>query len=193
MTDISRNERRQDAADMSAAAGHSGIEQRRPGELVSNAATVDARKAIKIEERLRINRPPSELYAIWRDFTRLPEFTNDLESVTTIGDGRSHWVAKMPGGKRVEWDAELVNDIPDELIAWKTVGHPDVAHAGSVHFDPAADTRATDMRFIIDYEPPAGRLGALVAAFTRLFGQSPESKIRADLQRFKERVEVGES
>ena len=99
----------------------------------------------------------------------------------------------MPGGKRVEWDAELVNDIPNELIAWKTVGHPDVAHAGSVHFDPAADTRATDMRFIIDYEPPAGRLGALVAAFTRLFGQSPESKIRADLQRFKERVEVARS
>lgn len=193
MTDRPRDESRRDAAGMKTASSHGGIEQRRPGELVSDAATVDARKAIKIEERLRINRSPSELYAIWRNFTRLPEFTDDLESVTTTGDGRSHWVAKMPGGKRVEWDAELVNDLPNELIAWKTVGHPDVAHAGSVHFDRAADGRATDMRFIIDYEPPAGRLGGLVATFTRLFGQSPESKIRADLQRFKERVEAGKS
>lgn len=193
MTDRPRDESRRDAAGTKAASGHGGIEQRRPGELVSDAATVDARKAIKIEERLRINRSPSELYAIWRNFTRLPEFTDDLESVTTTGDGRSHWVAKMPGGKRVEWDAELVNDLPNELIAWKTVGHPDVAHAGSVHFDRAADARATDMRFIIDYEPPAGRLGGLVAAFTRLFGQSPESKIRADLERFKDRVEAGKS
>jgi uncharacterized membrane protein len=49
------------------------------------------------------------------------------------------------------------------------------------------------MRFVIDYEPPAGRLGALVAAFIKLFGQDPESKIRADLRRFKERVEKSAS
>jgi uncharacterized membrane protein len=178
---------------MSEHGDHSAIEPRRPGELVSDAATVDARKAIKIEERISIDRSPSEVYAIWRNFDRLPEFTEDLESVTAGGDGRSHWVAKLPGGKRVEWDAELVNDIPNQLVAWKTVGHPDVAHAGSVHFDSAPDGRGTVMRFVIDYEPPAGRLGALIAAFTRLFGQAPEAKIRADLRRFKERLEGGTS
>ena len=178
---------------MSGPGDRGAIEPRRPGELVSEAATVDARKAIKIEERIPIDRSPNEVYAIWRNFTRLPEFTEDLESVTTAGDGRSHWVATLPGGKRVEWDAELVNDIPNQLIAWKTVGHPNVAHAGSVHFDRAPDGRGTVMRFVIDYEPPAGRLGALVAAFIRLFGRAPESKIRADLRRFKERVEAGAS
>lgn len=181
------------AAGMSSLDDRGAIEPRRPGELVSDAATVDARKAIKIEERISIDRSPTEVYAIWRNFTRLPEFAEDLESVTTASDGRSHWVAKLPGGKRVEWHAELVNDIPNQLIAWKTVGHPDIAHAGSLHFDSAPDGHGTVMRFVIDYEPPAGRLGALVAAFTRLFGQIPESKIRADLRRFKERVEDGTS
>ena len=169
---------------------HGRIEPRAPGEIVSAAATVDARKAIKIEEHVTIDRPRDELFRIWRDFEQLPNFVHDLESVTALGDGRSHWAARVPGGKRVEWDSEMVNEIPGELIAWKTVGNPDVAHAGSVHFRALGDG-ATDVRIVVDYEPPGGRLGGLVHAFTKLFGQSPEQKIRADLATFKERVESG--
>ena len=169
---------------------HGHIEPRARGEIVSNAATVDARKAIKIEERISIDRPREELFRVWRNFEQLPDYADDLESVTALGDGRSHWVARAPGGKRVEWDSEMVNEIPGELIAWKTVGDPDVAHAGSIHFrDLAAGT--TELRIIVDYEPPGGRLGSLLHAFTRVFGQSLEQKIRTDLENFKERVESG--
>ena len=172
------------------ASDHGHIEPRAPGEIVSAAATVDARKAIKIEEHITIDRPRDELFRIWRNFEQLPKHANDLESVTAVGDGRTHWVARVPGGKRVEWDSEMVNEIPGELIAWKTVGNPDVAHAGSVHFrDTGAGT--TDVRIVVDYEPPGGRLGTLVDAFTKLFGQSPQQKIRGALKKFKEQVESG--
>lgn len=171
---------------------HGHIEPRAPGEIVSAAATVDARKAIKIEEHITIDRPRDELFRLWRNFEQLPNYVDDLESVTAVGDGRTHWVASLPGGKRVEWDSELVNEIPGELIAWKTVGNPDVAHAGSVHFrDLAAGT--TDVRIVVDYEPPGGRLGTLVHAFTKMFGQSPDQKISGDLREFKDRVESRET
>ncbi len=174
------------------ASDHGHIEPRAPGEIVSAAATVDARKAIKIEEHITINRPRDELFQIWRNFEQLPDYADDLESVTALGDGRTHWVAHIPGGKRVEWDSEMVNEIPGELIAWKTVGNPDVAHAGSVHFRDAG-SGATEVRVIVDYEPPGGRLGALVNAFTKLFGQSPAQKIRGNLEDFKRRVELGKT
>jgi len=163
--------------------------QRAPGELVSIAATVDARKSIKIERSISIARPREELFAIWRDFTRLPDYIEDLESVTPTGNGQSHWVARIPGDKRVEWDSEMVNEIPGELIAWKTIGDPDVKHAGSVHFTNAPGGRETEMRIVVDYEPPGGRAGALLAAFARTFGQEPDSKIREGLRQFKARVE----
>jgi uncharacterized membrane protein len=167
-------------------------EPRRRGDLASPAATVDARHAIKIERSVTINRPRQELFALWRDFRNLPDLVDDLESVTDVGAGRSHWVAALPGGKTIEWNAELVNEIPGELIAWKTVGDSDVAHAGSVHFRDAPGRRGTEMKIVIDYEPPGGRLSALLAAFSRLFGQSPDSKVREDLRRFKMRLETGE-
>ncbi len=149
---------------------------------------MDARKAVKIEERIHIARTPAQLYTIWRDFQQLPAYVSDIESVRSLRPGVSHWVAKVPGGHRIEWDAELVNDLPNELIAWKTVANPDVAHAGSVHFHAAGD--GTDMRIVIDYEPPGGTLSLMLEKFTRLFGLAPESKIKAELVQFKQKVEA---
>lgn len=177
------------ALGVSTATGETQYPPRARGELVSAAATVDARRAIKIEHSIVIDRRPQDLFAIWRNFDRLPRFISELESVTSLGNGRSRWVAKLPGEKRVEWDAEIVNEIPGQLVAWKTIGDPDVAHAGSVHFTAAPNGRATDMRIVLDYEPPGGRLGALVAAFTRHFGQDPDTKIREELERFKAAAE----
>lgn len=155
----------------------------------SAAATVNARKAIKIERSITIGRPTDELYEFWRDFQNLPRFLDNLESVTIRDAGRSHWVANGPGDTKVEWDAEIVNDIPGELIAWKTVGNPDVAHAGSVHFTEAPGGKGTEVRFVMDYEPPGGRIAAVAARF---FGESPDQKIRDDLRRLKMLLETGE-
>ncbi len=160
-------------------------------DLTGKAATVDARRAIKIERSITIDRPCEALYATWRDLEHLPEYVDHIESVHRLGSGRTHWVARAPGDKRVEWDSEIVNEIPGQLIAWKTVGDPDIAHAGSVHFSDAPGG-GTVMRVVVDYEPPGGRLGMLVAAFTRLFGKAPEAVIEDELRRFKARVETGD-
>jgi uncharacterized membrane protein len=152
----------------------------------SAAATVNARKSIKVERSITIAKPARELYDFWRDFQNLPRVLDDLESVSDLGSGRSHWVAVGPGNARIEWDSEIVNDIPGELIAWKTVGDPDVAHAGSVHFTPSPGG-GTVVRLVMDYEPPGGRVTAIAAKF---IGESPDQKIREDLQRLKTLLET---
>ena len=157
-------------------------------DVTGAAATVNARKSIKIERSITINKPAQELYDFWRDFSNLPRVLDHLESVTDLGNGRSHWVALGPANTRIEWDSEMVNDIPGELIAWKTVGEPDVAHAGSIHFTPAAG-RGTTVKLVMDYEPPAGRFVALAA---KVMGESPDQKIQSDLRRLKMLFETGE-
>jgi uncharacterized membrane protein len=156
-------------------------------DVTGAAATVNARKSIKIERVITVGKPAREIYDFWRQFSNLPQVLDHLESVNDLGGGRSHWVAKGPAGTRIEWDSEIVNDIPGELIAWKTVGEPDVAHAGSVHFKPVGDM--TEVKFVMDYEPPAGRLAAVAA---KVMGESPDQKIRSDLKRLKMLFETGE-
>src|SRR5438270_337930 len=76
-------------------------------------------------------------------------------------------------GQHLEWDAEIVNDIPDKLIAWKTVGHADVHHAGSVHFR-SLENGGTRVRVEMDYEPPGGAAGAFIA---RLLGRDASARV----------------
>ena len=153
------------------------------------AATVNARKAVKVERSVTISRSRHELYEFWRDFTNLPQFMEHLESVRVDSPTRSHWKAKAPAGSSVEWEAEIVNDVPDEIIAWKSVGDPDVANAGAVNFSDAPGDRGTIVKVTLDYEPPAGKIGALVA---RLFGEDPDRQVREDLRKFKQLMETGE-
>jgi uncharacterized membrane protein len=156
-------------------------------DVTGAAATVNARKSIKVERVITIAKPAREIYDFWRNFSNLPRVLDHLESVEDLGGGRSHWIAKGPAGTRVEWDSEIVNDISGELIAWKTVGEPDVSHAGSVHFKPVGNM--TEVKFVMDYEPPAGRLAAVAA---KVIGESPDQKIRSDLKRLKMLFEAGE-
>jgi uncharacterized membrane protein len=165
------------------------LDRPRRRDVTSRAATVNARKAIKVERSVTILRDRSELFAFWRNFENLPFFMEHLIAVRQDFDGRSHWVAKAPGGGTVEWDAVLVNEIPDELIAWKTVGDADVANAGSVRFSDAPSGRGTVVRVSFDFEPPAGRVGNLIA---RVFGEDPDRQVREDLRKFKQLMEAGE-
>ena len=158
-------------------------------DVTGRAATVNARKAVKVERSVTIARPRHDLYAFWRDFTNLPQFMEHLESVRVDSPTRSHWKAKAPVGSNVEWDAEIVNDVPDEIIAWKSVGDADVANAGAVNFRDAPGDRGTIVKVTLDYEPPGGRLGAMIA---RLFGEDPDRQVREDLRKFKQLMETGE-
>jgi uncharacterized membrane protein len=151
--------------------------------------SVSADRGIKVEKSITINKSPAELYSFWRRFENLPRFMNHLESVTTTGAGRSHWVAKAPAGSSVEWDAEVYNEKENELIAWRSLDGADVDNAGSVRFEPATGGRGTTVRVTLRYDPPGGALGAAVA---RLFGENPDQQIDEDLRRFKQVMETGE-
>ena len=146
-------------------------------------------RGVNVEEVVTINAPADQLYTFWRDFEQLPRFMNHLISVRQMDERRSHWVAKGPARTAVEWDAEIVNEIPGELIGWRTLDGSEVVSAGSVRFRAAFGRRGTEVRVRLQYDPPAGRIGATVAW---LFGHEPSQVIREDLRRFKQLMETGE-
>jgi len=133
-----------------------------------------------------VNRSVDEAYGLWRDFSRLPEFMVHLESVSADG---KHWVARRPGGGTVDWDAEIVADLPNQRLAWRSVSHAEVPNSGEVTFEPAAGDRGTEVRVRLTYEPPLGAAGNAVA---RLLGEEPRQQVTDDLRRFKQVLETGE-
>jgi uncharacterized membrane protein len=145
--------------------------------------------AIRVAHAVTINRAPEELYRFWRDFQNLPRFMKHLESVRETGNGRSRWVAKAPGGRTVQWDAEITEDRPNELIAWRSLEGAAVDNVGSVRFDRAPGGRGTIVRVEMRYRPPAGAAGAAVA---KLLGQNPGWLVKDNLRRFKQTMETGE-
>jgi uncharacterized membrane protein len=136
-----------------------------------------------------IDRPRNELFTFWRELSNLPQVMSHLVSVTTVEGNRSHWVAKAPAGRTVEWDAEIINEVPDETIAWRSLAGADVDNTGSVRFLDAPGGRGTVIKVTLEYIPPAGAIGKWVA---RLFGKEPKQQIREDLRRFKRQIETGE-
>jgi len=154
---------------------------------IQDAVGIDS--AIRVEKTATINRPASELYAVWRDFTNLPRFMRHLKSVTMLDDRRSHWVANAPLGTDVAWDAEVITDEPDHLIAWTSLPGADIENSGFVRFQPATGGRGTEVKVVMEYNPPGG---GLTAALARLFGEEPELQIGDDLSRFKQLMETGE-
>jgi uncharacterized membrane protein len=155
----------------------------------SRAATVRASRAVKVEHSVTVKRPAAELYAFWRDPANLPRIIDFVESVEMLSDTTARWRARGPAGTTVEWEAEIINEIPNELLAWKSVGDADVPNAGSLHFRPAPNARGTEVRIVFEYEPPAGHLGAWIA---KLVKEDPSAQLRGALRRFKQLAETGE-
>jgi uncharacterized membrane protein len=150
---------------------------------------VHSERATKISRSVEINRPPDELYRFWRTLDNLPKIMSHLASVYVITDRLSHWVVKtMTGLPTIEWDAEIINDVQNERIGWRSLNDADVDHAGSVEFEPIDKGQKTRVTVTLQYAPIAGRLGTAVAKF---IGEDPEHKIADDLQRFKESMEAG--
>jgi uncharacterized membrane protein len=144
---------------------------------------------INVEESVTINRPVEELYRFWRKLDNLPRFMGHLESVESLTDTVSRWRAKGPAGSVVEWNAEIINEVPNQVIGWRSIEGSDVVSAGSVNFDDAGAGRGTRVRVRLQYSPPGGKLGAAVA---KLMGRDPAAEIREDLRQFKQIVESGE-
>src|SRR5687767_4395260 len=109
---------------------------------------------VHVEQSVTISRPLPQLYRFWRDFENLPRFMKHLESVSQREGGLSHWVARGPVGFPVEWDARLINDVSDKVIAWQSVQGSTISTAGSVNFDET--DRGTKVTVKLQYSPPAG-------------------------------------
>ena len=154
-----------------------------------SSATVEGNKAIKVKRSITINKPVAEIYQFWRNFANLPKFMEHLEEVTVSDEKHSHWVAKAPVNTKVEWDAEIINEKENELIAWKSLAGAAVPNAGSVQFKAAPGNRGTEVIVEIDYQPPAGIIGTI---FAKLFGEEPLQTVQEDLRHLKAQLEAGE-
>jgi len=156
---------------------------------VRTRASLGGDRGIHVRESIRLEQPIAEVYRFWRRFENLPRFMNYLEQVTELGNGRSRWVARGPAGTRVAWDAEIINDIENKVIGWQSLPGADIVNAGSVNFDTVRNGRSTQLTVHLQYAPPAGRAGSLLAM---IFGREPSQTIREDLRRLKQLLEAGE-
>lgn len=147
-------------------------------------------QGIKVEKSVTINKPREELYKYWRNLENLPRFMDHLESVRVMDNKVSHWIAKGPLGTTVEWDAEIINEKENELIAWRSIEGATVANAGSVRFENKAGVNGTIVKVSLSYDPPGGVIGA---TFAKLFGEEPNQQVEEDLRRFKQVMETGET
>jgi uncharacterized membrane protein len=142
-----------------------------------------------VSRSVTIQKPRDEVYRFWHDIENLPRFMHNIESVKSLGNGRSHWVAKAPLGQNAEWDSETIEDVPGERISWKSVEGSDFNQSGTVTFKDAPGKRGTEVTFMLAYEPPLGQLGRV---FAQAFRMTPTQQARQDLLSFKQMVETGE-
>lgn len=159
----------------------------------TNGATAAQRQptgsGIDVTQTITVRRPRQEVYGFWHNFENLPRFMAHLESVQVLDNNRSRWKAKAPAGMTVEWEAELVEDRPNELIAWRSLPDAEVPNSGRVRFQDAPGNRGTEVHVELRYQPPGGKIGALIA---KLFGEEPKQQVKGDLRRFKQVMETGE-
>jgi uncharacterized membrane protein len=168
--------------------GHCDVYQalgvdRAPG----RTGVVEGNLGVKIDKSVTVNAPPERVYGFWRNFENLPQIMSHLDRVKVLSETRSRWVVRAPVGMKVEWEAEIINDKPNEIIAWRATGNALVDHAGSVNFERTADGK-TMVKVSLQYDPPGGEWGHAIAS---LFNEDAGTQIERDLENFKRAVEEG--
>jgi uncharacterized membrane protein len=181
--------KRRIAAAAAAVTGVTVLDFKSSQQLTRVADQIEDDHSIHVAKSMTINRSAEEIYKFWRDFKNLPRVMEHLESVEVLDNRRSRWIAKGPAGKRVEWEAEITEDRPNELIAWRSIEGSTVDNSGAVRFQRAPGGRGTVLHIELDYRPPAGLLGATIA---KLLGEEPEIQLEEDIRRLKQLMEAGE-
>ncbi len=151
--------------------------------------SVERNRARRVIKAVTINRSCEDLFRFWRRLENLTQFARHLISVKETSNKESHWVAKSPAGTTAEWDAVIVKETENEYLAWESKPGSEIDNAGSVRFRPAPANRGTEVIVTLQYIPPVGSLGALVA---KLYGEEPDIQVEEDLGRFKALMEIGE-
>lgn len=153
------------------------------------SASVPHGQGIRVRQTVTIHKSPTELYQFWRQLENLPKFMRHIEAVTVQDEQHSRWRIHGPAETSLTWDAKLINDVPNELIAWRSLPGAQIPNAGSVRFHPALG-EGTLVTVTLEYDPPAGVIGAAIA---RLLGVDPQVQIAEDLHRLKVMFEGGEA
>ena len=151
-------------------------------------ASLGPGRGIRVEQEILVRRMPAELFRLWRDLSTMGNVFRHVDRVDCVSSHRSHWVVRGPLGTTLEWDAEIINEVENELIGWQSLPGADVDCAGSVRFEPQGEDGETLVRVLFRYDPPGGALGALVAS---ALGADPAQAVADDLARFKRQVESG--
>jgi uncharacterized membrane protein len=171
-----------------ALSGHCGLYRAMGIDTHANDIITRGNLGIKIDRSIDVNRPPERVYAFWRQLENLPRILSNVESVRTVNDTRSHWTVKTVAGATVEWDADIINDNPNELIAWRSIPGASVMHAGSVRFERIHDGRGTRIHVSLQYDPPGGEIGHAVAS---LLSADAGTQVAQDLKNFQQALEAG--
>lgn len=176
-----RGDERRIAAAASAAAGVAAVDV-----VAGLGAEPDGREEPESRAVVTVDRPVDEIYRAWRTPDEHARFMSFVDEVRSLSDTRWRWTARVPGGKTVAWETEIVEDVPNERIAWRSLPGQFVSTAGRAWFLPAPGGRGTIVHVEMDAQAPGGAVGGLAAkVFARI-------KLKRDLQRFKQRTETGE-
>lgn len=144
---------------------------------------------VQVRRSICVGVEPEKAYAFIRDVQNMPKFMKHVESVTALDGNRSHWVVRGPGNMSVSWDSRIINEVPNELIAWRSEPCAQIENAGSIWFEKAPKNLGTIIRVTLQFLPPGGAMATLVA---KLFGKDPERQVDGDLKRLKQLLETGE-
>lgn len=145
---------------------------------------------LRIVRSVTINRPIEEVYSFWHNFENFPKFMDHLDSVTVTSSRSSRWRARGPMKTSIEWEAEIVDEQPNQFIVWRSRPGAMIPNRGSVEFRNAPAFRGgTEIVVSLEYGAPGGRFGRAIAM---LFGEEPEQQIHEDLRHFKQLMEAGE-
>ena len=164
-------------------AGMLWSELRRPSPPVAPTGR-ERRRTVDIQKTLFIAAPPDRVYEFWTDYENFPLFMSSVREVRDLGGGRSHWVVRGPGGVPLEWEAVLTEQVPGEILAWRSRPGGMLENAGAVRFSREGEGTRVDLRLC--YSPPAGGAGQAVA---ELLGADPRAKLNEDLGRLKSLLE----
>ena len=166
---------------------HSNAEQ----SISTNVSAIPGNKGIRVHRSLTINRSPEELYTFWHDVEQAPAYIPTVDTVKKTGARTSQWraISPFPPHKTVQWNSELLEDKPGELIAWHAHGKSTIGNAGKVTFTPATGGRGTTVTLELDFFEPKEFLNLTQ---NKLTGKLAEYTTLEMLRHFKDLMEAGE-
>jgi uncharacterized membrane protein len=144
---------------------------------------------VEVEASMMVNKPVAEVYRFYRNLENHPRFVTHLKSVHATDQNRSHWVARGPLQKSIEWDAEITEERENHVLAWRSLPGADVDNAGTVRFRELPGERGTEIHVSLEYHPPGGGVGVALA---KLFKTISTQRLKEDLRHFKQLLETGE-